>query len=320
MLNLNYNINKALGGGGCIGVMKYSYSASFFLAGGGGGGAAGGGGSGVSDFFAGGGGGGAQALSSSINIVPNVEYQINIGASGSGGIPQAGFTAGQNGQQSSFVYFNDTDRNAPITLIASGGFGAPAGGGGGTSANGFTGGTPGAIALGTKSGGGGGGTQQNGENGDVDGTGFGGDGGDFGGGGGGAARNISDAGVGTAYNSIVIPGTAFNIDLTGVAGANGGSGIGAGNAGQSATFAGGGGGSSDSFTTSYRGGNGGQGILKIAYKGKQKATGGTITYNAGQDTTTHTFTSGSHTFLYTYPYPWEDVVPYQVVLCPPTYQ
>lgn len=316
MLNLNYNINPSSGPGNCRGEVKFNYSASFFLAGGGGGGAAGGGGSGVSEFYAGGGGGGAQALSSSINIIPNVAYQINIGASGSGGINQAGFTAGQNGQQSSFVYFNDTDTTGPITLIASGGFGAPAGGSGGTSANGFAGGAPGTIAAGTRSGGGGGGNQQNGENGDVGVAGFGGDGGNYGGGGGGAARNQSSGGSGTQYNSIGIPGTTFDIDLTGASGANGGSGFGAGNAGGNATFAGGGGGSSDSFTTSYRGGNGGQGVLKIAYKGKQKATGGTITYNSEQNTTTHTFTSGSHTFLYTYPYPWEDVVPYTVEVCP----
>jgi len=316
MLNLNYNINDAVGGGnGCRGEVKFNYSASFFLAGGGGGGAAGGGGGGSSLFFAGGGGGGAQAFSSSINIIPNVTYQINIGASGSGGINSAGLNAGANGQQSSFVYFDDTDTTGPITLIASGGLGAP-GNTGGTSGNGFAGGAPGALAGGTKSGGGGGGTQQNGENGDVDGAGAGGDGGNFGGGGGGAARNSGVPGAGIPYNSINVPGTIYELDVTGISGASGGSGIGAGNAGSSATFAGGGGGSSDSFSTSFKGGDGGQGILRIAYKGKQKAFGGTITYNAGEDITTHTFTSGSHTFLYTYPYPWEDVVPYTVEVCP----
>lgn len=315
MLNLNYNINKAIGGGGCIGVMKYNYSASFFLAAGGGGGAAGGGGSGVSVFGAGAGGGGAQAFSASINIIPNVGYQINIGGGGAGGVASPGLLGGANGQSSSFIYWNDTDETGPITLLAAPGRGASSSDGG-TSGDGFTGGADGSTSLGTNSAGGGGGTQQNGENGNVDGAGFGGDGGFGGGGGGGAARGNANFGAGENYSTILVPGTSVPIN-NGAAGGIGGSGSpDTGQAGQPGSNGGGGGGSSDSFSTSFSGGAGGTGVLKIAYVGKTKATGGTITYDVPNNITTHTFGSGSSTFLYTYPYPWEDVVPYTVEVCP----
>jgi hypothetical protein len=310
MLNLNYNINKAIGGGGCIGVMKYSYSASFFLGGGGGGGAAGpqtaGGGGG-------GGGGGAQAFSASINIVPNVTYQVNIGAGGARGIA-SGDNAGGNGQTSSFIYWDDTDINGTVNINCAGGFGAIAGNGG-NSANGFIGG----IGLnGDRAGGGGAGTFQNGQDAAAP-SGFtGGAGGAFGGGGGGGGRNFG-GGAGSQYPSIVIPGSGgIEIDLAGVSGAVGGAGIpDVGNPGGDATFVGGGGGASDSNSTSFPGGNGGTGVLKIAYVGKPKAIVTNATTTTINNITTHTFASGSGTFTYVFPYPYEEpATPYQVEECP----
>jgi hypothetical protein len=313
MLNLNYNINKALGGGGCIGVMKYSYSASFFLGGGGGGGAAGpqtaGGG--------GGGGGGAQAFSASINIVPNVTYQVNIGAGGARGIA-SGDNAGGNGQTSSFIYWDDTDINPPVNINCAGGFGAIAGNGG-NSANGFIGG----IGLGgDAAGGGGAGTFQNGQDAAAPSGLTGGAGGAYGGGGGGGGRNFA-GGAGSSYPSIVIPGSGgTEINVADCGGGSGGAGIpDTGNGGGNAVFVGGGGGASDSNTTSFPGGNGGTGVLKIAYVGKPKAIVTNATTTTVNNITTHTFNSGSGTFLYTFPYPYEEpVTPYTVEQCPPTAQ
>jgi hypothetical protein len=309
MLNLNYNINDALGGGGCIGVMKYSYSASLFLGGGGGGGAAGpqeaGGG--------GGGGGGAQAFSASINIIPNLTYQVNIGAGGVAGI-NSGSRAGGNGQTSSLVYWDDTDKNGPITINCAGGLGAP-GANGGNSGDGFIGGTG---LNGDRAGGGGAGTFQNGQDAAAP-SGFtGGAGGAFGGGGGGGGRNFG-GGAGSQYPSIVIPGSGgIEIDLAGVSGAVGGAGIpDVGNPGGNATFVGGGGGASDSNSTSFIGGRGGTGVLKIAYVGKPKAIVTNATTTTINNITTHTFASGSGTFTYVFPYPYEEpATPYQVEECP----
>jgi hypothetical protein len=104
MLNLNYNINKAIGGGGCIGVMKFNYSASIDVRGGQGGG--------NTTTPAGGGGGAGMAVSQSISVVPNITYQIFVG---SGGLVDT------NGQDSYLFGYDDSDK-IPISFYAGGGF------------------------------------------------------------------------------------------------------------------------------------------------------------------------------------------------------
>jgi hypothetical protein len=288
MLNLNYNINKALGGGGCIGVMKYNYSASLTVVGGGGGGG---------DYIAtgqiGGGGGGGGAVTASISIMPNVTYQINVGG---GGDKQ------QNGQTSSLFGFDDTD-GTPIQLIAGGGFpgGSTPNAAGGNSGNGvyivngvivdtkpsYTGGSGAYLSSPYFQAGGGGGAsnQANGGNANAGNPPYqGGDG----------ANGISAGGGGGWYGT----GPTGPIGRSGISGiASSGAGIGGG------------------------GGNAGSnGIVIISYTGQPKAFVTNATTSTIDNITTHTFASGSGTFLYPYPYPWSDVVPYQVVLCPPLYR
>jgi hypothetical protein len=296
MLNLNYNINKALGGGGCIGVMKYNYSASIAVYGGGGGGSTG-------DNGAGAGGGGGMVAKQNISICPNLLYQINVGAAGA---------VNSIGQDSSMTGFDDNDTN-PIQFYAGGGKsgGSLNGGNSGTgsivtagvittSYTAFTGGIGSFIINafgGQKAAGGGASNSANGFDGttDVPYKGGNGAGGDSSGGGGGAFF----AGPTGAYGN---------------AGVSGNGDYGRGGNGYSTI--------QNGATNPREATAGTDGAVVISYTGKTKAfvTGNvTTTYSGG--VTTHTFASGSGTFLYTYPYPWEEPAePYQVVLCPPTYR
>lgn len=330
MLNLNYNINKAIGGAGCIGVMKYNYSASILIAAGGGGGAAGvpNLGTGTKRLSGGGGGGGAY-YSTDISIVPNVTYNITVGSYGIGGTNSV---SASNGQTSSFFGFNDFDVS-PLNIITAGGLAGKIGNG----VNGGTGGNSGNIIIngievtpsklggpgGALEGGAGGGASilENGLSGSTQ---SGGNGGKaspiffglqntIGGGGGGGARTPLDP-----------AGIANPNDLARSGGYGGG--IGTATSGQSGVSGlsyagGGGGGASDNVGGGYKnGGNGSKGVVIIKYAGKPKATVTNATTVYDGSFTTHTFETGSGTFTYTYPYPWDDVQPYQVVLCPPTYR
>jgi hypothetical protein len=293
MLNLNYNINKAIGGGGCIGVMKYNYSASIVVAGGGGGGSA---------LSPGGGGGGGMAVTQSISIVPNLTYQINVGAGGA---------VNTDGQDSYLIGFDDND-TIPIAYYAGGGKGTDNlnGGNSGTGSlvragvtttyNAFTGGTGASesSAFGPRRAGGGGASNQaNGENGAISsGAAIGGNG----------AGGVTSGGGGGYLGAGPTPPPAGSDGQSGNSTAGGGGGN-----GQSAPQSGG------SGRTATAGSNG---AVIIRYAGQPKAFVTNATTVTADGFTTHTFASGSGTFLYTYPYPWSDVVPYQVVLCPPTYQ
>lgn len=289
MLNVNYNINKALGGGGCIGVMKYSYSASLTVAG-----AGGGGGDYVQTGQLGGGGGGGGAITSSISIIPNVTYQINVGA---GGAKQ------QKGQPTSFLGFDDTDRKT-YQIFCEGGFpgGSTPNAAGGNSGTGsiFLNGTP-ILTTTQKTGGsgvfvtspyfqagGGGGASNDANGGNANAGGQPYQGGD-------GASGVTAGGGGGWYGT----GPTGPIGRSGYSGtASSGHGIGGGG-----------------------GDAGSNGVVIIVYAGKPKAfvTNATTVFDAGF--TTHTFGSGSGTFIYTFPYPYEEpATPYQVVLCPPTYE
>lgn len=297
MLNYNLNINKALGGMGCIGVLKYNYSASIWVVGGGGGGAT------DPDSRAGGGGGGGMAVSQSISIVPNVTYQINVGGGGA---------VDADGQDSSLIGFDDIDV-IPISFFAQGGKKGLSNGTGGnsgtgsvvrngvtTSYPGFTGGTAyvASNSFGPQKGGGGG--ASNAANGNNATDGFGGNG----------ASGYSAGGG----------GGAFFIGPTGPYG-NAGA---AGNSNVAARGVGGNGYSNqqNAQTNPRAATAGSQGSVVIQYSGKQKAfVTGDVTSSYVDGITTHIFGSGSGTFTYTFPYPYEEpATPYQVVLCPPLYR
>jgi hypothetical protein len=284
MLNLNYNINPSSGPGNCRGEVKFNYSASIVVAGGGGGGNAG-------NFGAGGGGGAAMAVSQSISIIPNVTYQINVGAGGA---------TGSKGQDSYLIGFDDND-TIPISFYAGGGNpgGVQDGGNSGTgsivragvttSYSAFTGGTGELVinAFGPqKAGGGGASNAANGGNGTV------------GGAQGGNGGNGFSAGGGGGF---------FGAGPTGAYGNGGSNGTGTG-------YGSGGGGA----TTQSPGGltAGSNGVAQISYAGQPKAFVTNATTVTADGVTTHTFASGSGTFIYTYPYPWTDVVPYTVEVCP----
>jgi hypothetical protein len=298
MLNLNYNINKALGGGGCIGVMKYNYSASIVVAGGGGGG---------SDGAAGGvgaGGGGGMAVTQSISIIPNVTYQINVGAGGA---------IATDGQDSYLIGFDDND-TIPIAFYAGGGKGSTSLNGGNsgtgslvragvtTSYTAFTGGTGASefSAFGPRyAGGGGASNEANGGNGSAS------AGGAFGGNGG---AGVTSGGGGGYLGAGPTPPPAGGDGQSGLAS----SGAGRGGNGSSATPAGGSGRAATAGT---------DGAVIISYTGQPKAFVTNASTTTVDGVTTHRFSSGSGTFIYTFPYPYEEpATPYQVVLCPPLYQ
>jgi len=295
MLNLNLNINKALGGMGCIGVMKNNYSASILVIGGGGGGG--------DDTNAGGGGGGGMAVSQSISIVPNLLYTINVGGGGA---------IDTNGQDSNLIGFDDRD-DIPIQFSAQGGkkgeIGSnPIGGNSGsgsivragvvTSYPAFTGGT--AIntsnAFGPlRAGGGGASNSQNGGNGS-------------------SAGNIGTGGNGANGVTSGGGGGGFSFGPSGPNGVAGGEGSATSNTGK--------GGNGKSTQIGARAASAGTtGAVNIIYSGQTKATVTNATTTFLDGFTTHSFNSGSGTFIYTFPFPWaQPATPYQVILCPPTYK
>jgi hypothetical protein len=295
MLNLNYNINPSKGPGNCRGEVKFNYSASIVVAGGGGGGT-GGDGNGV-----GGGGGGGMAVTQSISIIPNVTYQINVGAGGA---------VSANGQDSYLIGFDDND-TIPISFLAGGGKtgAAPVAGinNGGDSGTGslvrggvvtqyakFNGGTGSYSPSGgfgpAIAGGGGASNQANGANGTTAST--------QARGGNGASGITAGGGGGATAGGPTPPPDSVN----GVPGtASAGAGVGGNGSGVNPS----------------RGASAGtDGTVIISYAGQPKAFVTNASTTTVDGVTTHTFASGSGTFIYTYPYPWPDVVPYTVEVCP----
>jgi hypothetical protein len=294
MLNLNYNINKAIGGGGCIGVMKYNYSASIVVAGGGAGGN-----SGTIDGV-GGGGGGGMAVTQSISIIPNVTYQINVGAGGA---------INQDAIGNSFLIGFDDNDTIPISFLCSGGKTGTADGGNSgsgslvragvtTTYTAFTGGnssyTPSSFGP-AIAGGGGASNEANGPDGVTSNN--------LARGGNGAAGITSGGGGGARAGGPVPPPDSQNGE-------------------QGLASSGAGRGGNGSGVNPSRGASAGtDGAVIISYTGKTKAfVTGNVSTTYIDGVTTHRFSSGSGTFIYTFPYPYEEpATPYQVVLCPPTY-
>jgi hypothetical protein len=295
MLNLNYNINPSKGPGNCRGEVKFNYSASIVVAGGGGGGT-GGDGNGV-----GGGGGGGMAVTQSISIIPNVTYQINVGAGGA---------VSANGQDSYLIGFDDND-TIPISFLAGGGKtgAAPVAGinNGGDSGTGslvrggvvtqyakFNGGTGSYSPSGgfgpAIAGGGGASNQANGANGTTAST--------QARGGTGASGVTAGGGGGATAGGPTPPPDSQN-GLSGSASSNAGIG-----------------GNGSGVNPSRGASAGSDGTVIISYVGQPKAFVTNASTTTVDGVTTHTFASGSGTFIYTYPYPWEDVVPYTVEVCP----
>jgi hypothetical protein len=290
MINLNYNLNKTtLGRVGCTSKLVYNYSASISVVGGGGGGNSG------TSYGIGGGGGGGMAVSQSISICPNLTYQIKVGGGGA---------VDNKGQDSSLIGFDDNDIY-PIAFYAQGGnAGTFDGGNSGTGSivrDGIETFYPAKLggsgsysfdSFGPKAGGGGG--ASNSANGGAANSGVpykGGDGANgFSAGGGGGWTGAGPTGpIGTQG----VDGTAFSGFGAGGHGQGGNPGGGAANAGSN-------------------------GAVIISYPGLPKAfvTNATTTFVDGN--TIHTFNSGSGTFLYTFPYPWQEpVIPYTVEECPP---
>lgn len=289
MLNLNYNINPSKGPGNCRGEVKFNYSASIIVAGGAGGGSTG------TLNGVGGGGGGGMAVTQSISIIPNVTYQINVGAGGA---------VNQNAIGNSFLIGFDDNDTIPISFLASGGnSGSFNGGNSGsgslvragvtTTYNAFTGGTGAneASAFGPRTAGGGGASNQsNGVNGVISsGAANGGNG----------ASGVTAGGGGGYLGAGPTPPPPGTDGVQGVA---------------STTYSVGGNGASvGSNRVATAGSNG---TVIISYTGQPKAFVTNATTVTSDGVTTHTFASGSGTFIYTYPYPWPDVVPYTVEVCP----
>jgi hypothetical protein len=293
MLNLNYNTTFTSLNSQPRAINNYNYSASIWVIGGGGGGGSVNGT--TNPYVPGGGGGAGAAVSASVSIIPNLSYTIVVGQSGSRdtdgsdsrllgwdgvdsqtlgifaqGGRKGGLFVGGNAGSGSVVRI--TTQLFPANTGASGSGTYPnfgAGGGAGSTSNGVTS-TP-------NSGGNGGSGSASPLIGIVA--------GDFvslgGGGGGGLSAATAGLPNGGAYQQNGFSGSLF--------------GDGGGGAGAEPEFGG------DSI-----GGPGYPGVVVITYSGKQKAFGGTIYYNTGSNQTTHYYTSSGQ-FLYTYPYPWEDV-------------
>lgn len=267
-----------------------------------GGGGAGGHNGTNNDIAGGGGGGGGLIYQTNYKIDSSSGITVTVGNGGTGAPTAGGSTMPTNGENSVFGtltaigggkgggYLTSPSQYYAASSGGSGGGGiySTNAGGNGTSLQGYGGGSgtsnanPGAYAAGGGGGAGGVGVDANAS------TGKGGDGGAglqyditgtptyyAGGGGGGAGYQIAGK----------TPGTG------GVGGGGNGSATGIGTAGTPNT-GGGAGGSGNVSGPPYPGAasaNGGSGIVVVRYKGKPKATGGTITQH--NNYTVHTFTS-----------------------------
>ena len=304
-VNRNVNIIKAVQPIVERDPISYNFSASLFAIGGGGGGEDGT----ASNTGAGGGGGAGAVVSSSISIVPNVTWTIEVGDGGS---------ANSAGEDTTAITY-DVNYDGLLTLRAQGG--RPGnnaiGGNSGTgsvettsatsSYAAFTGGTE-VTGGGRNSAGGGAGANGNGGIGTVydgnPGTGVGGVGGNginiFGGiagGGGGGIGDVVQGGTasqGGGDGGLVLATLSPNGEDATKYGAGGGGGLG-------------------HLSTPGTGGAGYKGSVIISFVGKIgtelnqydiTTTNASSSYNSGTNTTTIFFETGSGTFRYTAPFPY----------------
>ena len=289
MLNLNYNTTFTSLNSQPRAINNYNYSASIWVIGGGGGG---GSVNGIANpYLPGGGGGAGAAVSASVSIIPNLPYTIVVGQSGS---------RDMDGSDSSLIGWDGVDSQT-LGMFAQGGKK-------GVVQTGGNAGSGSVVRITTQlfpsfAGASGSGTYPN-----------------FSSGGGGGCAAAGQTGVpnagGNGGGGVNSP---LGVTLLSVGG-GGGAGVSSGAAGTpnggpyeqngspSGFYGGGGGGagSENEFSGDSFGGAGGPGVVIFRYTGKQKAFGGTITYDSGANQTTHVFTSSGQ-FLYQYPYPWEDV-------------
>jgi hypothetical protein len=297
MLNLNYNINPSGGAGNCRGEVKFNYSASILVAGGGAGLPP------LTASVARGGGGAGFVWTGSLSIIPNVSYQILVAETSSlGGV----------GNESKFIGFDDND-TIPFTVTSLGGqiqtynnvttvYNGGAQGSGSLNRAGvvtnYAGYIGGVGAVGTRGGvfnavgGGGAGATSNGGNGDIN------------------AGPGAQGGIGgTTYNAADFNPTGPSQNLLIGAGGSGES-IGGASAPQQIRP------SDYSQGASYNGTVGAKGGIVIKYAGEPKAFVTNATTVTVGGFTYHTFNPGTGSFTFTYPYPWTDVVPYTVEVCP----
>jgi hypothetical protein len=267
-----------------------------------GGGGAGGHNGTNNDIAGGGGGAGGLIYKKGYQITNSNTITVTVGAGGTGAPTAGGSTLPTNGQDSVFGtltaigggkgggYVTSPSAYYAASTGGSGGGGiySTNAGGNGTSLQGYGGGSgtsnanPGAYAAG-----GGGGAAGVGADANVS-TGKGGDGG--------AGLQYDITGTPTYYAGGGGGGTGYQIagktpGTGGVGGGGNGSATGIGTAGTPNT-GGGAGGSGNVSGPPYPGAasaNGGSGIVVVRYKGKPKATGGTITQH--NNYTVHTFTS-----------------------------
>jgi hypothetical protein len=325
MLNLNLNTLSSKLTEQQRGAFTGLVSASFVLYGGGGAG-------GINNFD-GGGGGAAMVVSSSIHIVPNVTYDVIVGAGGSGSVSTA-FDG-----EDSFLYGFMQLPSIPMSAKAGGGKAGPVATGssdnarkGGNSGDGYVYLRPGVSSsypafLGGNgafqqaggfapnyAAGGGAGSGQNGENGVAAPAGAGGNSGD----GGTGALVISSSFqtfgyYSSSYVTSYTPGGEIQFALGAAGGGGGGSSttavIGAGG-----LFGGGssnapgfeliafgpGAGGGGSLHTGGASGNGGDGRCFLIYCGvpKMDVTNATTTYDTVHNRTIHIFNKGTGSFYF----------------------
>ena len=245
-----------------------------------------------------GGGGGGVLFDSSFKVLSGKNYAVSVGTGGNRS-NDSGITHGSNGVNSLFDTMisigggggGSTRDSSPVPSGASGGGAgsdvSPDTGGSGTPGQGFAGGD---NSTGNTGAGGGGAGAAGG-----DGT------GNVTAGAGGIGKAFSISGTSTYYGGGGGGGKYQN--GTGSAGAGGNGGGGAGGKGANGSGAtdntgGGGGGGGMAPGAAKEGGEGGSGIVIIAYKGPQRAEGGTVSTTARAGYTTHTFTAhGEDTFI-----------------------
>ena len=287
------------GGGGGHGTIIVRYPAEEYVmevlvvAGGGGGGACN-----VSDGGGSGGGGGGVLFDSSIKVLSGKNYPISVGTGGNRATADSAH--GSNGVNSLFdsmiaIGGGGGGSTRDATSVPSGGSGGGAGsdsspntGGSGTPGQGFAGGDN--STGNTGAGGGGAGAPGTSVSAAADVP------------HGGAGKTFTISGTSTTYGGGGGGGKYSNgtgNPGTGGAGGGGNGGKGAnGSAGTANLGGGGGGGGMISGNSSKEGGDGGEGTVIIAYKGPQRAEGGTVSTTARPGYTTHTFTAhGEDTFI-----------------------
>lgn len=302
-VNRNSNIIKAIKGQERDPI-RYNFSASLWAIGGGGGGATGSVPVSPSTAGNGGGGGAGAVVSSSISIVPNITWHIEVGGSGS---------INQDGGDTYAIAYNN-DYNGLVTFRAQGGrkgevwdVNNGAGGNTGTGSleiNATTQSYDARLGYATASNNGGGGAGANGD--------------------GGFNNNPSVGGLGL-YAGI----TGSIIPIYGEAAGGGGGGVydsalsngqhGGGNGGRngeaptSATKIGAGGGGGSRWNPG-EGGDGYKGGFFIAFTGQVgtnlyqydiTASNASISYDEPTNTTLILFDSGSGTFRYNAPFPYD---------------